>query len=64
MGSAIIIYLDNLPIFGRTREKLISLLKRVLTKIIQGELKANKVKSRVGVAEVQFIGHLMNGFNK
>lgn len=62
LENVIIIYLDDLLIFAKTWLELLALLRRVLQKIIEGELTVNKEKCRKGVTEVKFLGHVMNQF--
>lgn len=62
LERCIILFLDDILIFEKTWKRLMLLVREVLTKLHKGGLTVNKEKSRIGVTEVKFLGHVINEF--
>lgn len=54
-------YIDDILIFGSTREEHDSRLLKVLNIAKNKGLKFNKEKCKVGVTEIKFLGHILSG---
>jgi len=54
------IYIDDMLIYGKTEEEFLTNLERVLQRAREWVLTFNPSKCRLGLHEVEFVGHIIN----
>jgi transposase InsO family protein len=54
------LYLDDIIVFGRTREEFIHNLRAVLQRLIDHNITINPKKCKIGLAEVEYVGHTID----
>ena len=54
------VYLDDILLFARDKEEFLDKLKRILERFRQFNMKANPAKTRLGLDEVEYLGHTIN----
>ena len=58
------VYMDDIIIYGKTREQYLSNLTEVLSALQRRNVTANPVKCRLGLSEVEYVGHTINAKGK
>ncbi|GKT22461.1 Transposon Tf2-9 polyprotein [Aduncisulcus paluster] len=58
--TSCLIYIDDIMIFGKTKEEFIENLRKVFERLISHGLKLNKKKCRIGCTEVDYLGFHLN----
>ena len=53
------VYLDNILIFSKNEQNHAKHLRWVLSKLYEHKLKAKHEKSALGLAELQYLGHII-----
>lgn len=61
LGKGIIVYLDDVLIYSKTKEEHLELLKIFFSKIEEFNLKLKPSKCHIFVEELTFLGHLIKG---
>lgn len=54
------IYLDDILVWGKTKEEHNERLEMVLKRAKENNLKFNKSKCKIGVTEVKYLGQVLN----
>lgn len=54
------VYLDDILIFARTKEEFLDKIRNILKRFRQFNIKANPAKTRLGLNEVEYLGHTIN----
>lgn len=60
LGSCCYCYLDDIVIFGKSEQEFLVNLERVLKRLMDLNLKANKEKCLFGVSELSYLGHTIS----
>lgn len=58
--EGVVTYIDDLLIFGRTKEEHDDRLRQVLDRAREVNLRFNKKKCKIGITEVKYLGHTLN----
>ena len=53
------VYLDDILVFSKNKHNYAEHLRWVLTKLHEHKLKAKRKKSALGLAELQYLGHIV-----
>lgn len=64
IGKGVSVYMDDVIICGKTRCQHDELLKKVLGKFIQNNLKVNRTKMQLALGEVELLGVKINGLEQ
>ena len=54
------IYIDDLPVHGRTDDELLDNLRKILVRLHTNRVTANPKKTELGLDEVEYVGHLIS----
>ena len=54
------VYLDDIIIFGRNMEEFLKNLRAVLERLIEYNITLNPDKCRIGLEEIEYVGHVIN----
>ena len=54
------LYLDDIIIVGETEEEFATNLRRVLTRLLERGITVNPAKCRLGLPEVEYVGHVIS----
>ena len=54
------VYLDDIIVFGRTKEEYLANLEKVLRRLNEFNVTVNPKKCQLGLTEVEYVGHVIN----
>jgi transposase InsO family protein len=54
------VYLDDIIIYGRNKEEFLTNLRSVLERLIEFNVTVNPDKCKIGLQEVEYVGHVIN----
>jgi hypothetical protein len=54
------VYLDDIIIYGSSEEEYLDNLKKVLSRLNQHKITINPEKCKLGLDEVEYVGHVIN----
>jgi len=60
MGTICEVYLDDILVYSRNQEEFLEKLRAILTRFRQYNIKANPAKTRLGLEEIEYLGHTIN----
>ena len=61
IGISCEVYIDDIIVYGETPEKFYANLRRILERLRSRRLRLRGDKCHIGLAEVEYLGHVVNG---
>ena len=58
MGTEV--YMDDIIIYGQTEKEYLANLEKVLARLVKFRLTVNPAKSKLGLQQVQYVGHVID----